>query len=539
MTPQEYLANHSLKEDFVLARGWEWSDDVITIPIFDTEGKFLFNKYRQLKGDAKFTADSGSHPTLYCAEHIKKLSWVVLCEGEPDCIRLWQEGIPAVTGTFGVATFSDKLAEPLRGKTVYICLDTDEAGQKGIAKYVEVLTKVNATPLILSLPNEYKDVSEYFTAGHTKEEFKGLKAGSISPEEYLLREFSQQYPILDNQTFHNTEYPPTKWLIDKLIRVGGISFLVGESGTGKTIASLSIAKAISEGSLWLDKFQALKQKVLIIDKENTPSDIQRHYQTMGIKNDNIYSFFTENDYQLVSDKGEPTEIANYFSLFIKANDIGVVILDSAIDFLIGDENSSGDVATNINLWRSIFAPASILTIHHDGKQDPRNRKKAADRMRGSSVWLSSAQSVLSFSVLSPTNPKDLMVEHAKVRGGRKQKPFQIEMIIRDDPFKEGETIVDGYKFIKEINPISLKVDEAQKEIIKFLSDNIGQAFTTKELEENLKSVIDNPRNVSSALYKLLESKDIERSGGGKKNDPYVFKMCVSNMLENVIKNVDN
>jgi len=136
MTIKEYLDNHSLSESFVLQRGWELKDDIITIPIFNTDGKFIYNKYRHLTGDTKFTFDVGNHPALYCAEHISKLNEVVIAEGEIDCIRLWQEGIPAVTGTAGVNTFTAEMAKPLKGKTVYITLDTDQAGKNGIEKYL-------------------------------------------------------------------------------------------------------------------------------------------------------------------------------------------------------------------------------------------------------------------------------------------------------------------------------------------------------------------------------------------------------------------
>jgi len=483
MTAEQYLINHGLNVEYVTKTFmWQLDDQNkrIIIPVYDEKEKGLWNRYRYLDGrDNKFESDPGAKVCLYPMYEIEKNNVLVFCEGEPDCVKLWQEGIPAVT-IQGVNNMNQGLAEKLSGKLIYLCLDTDEAGRKEVKKYCQLLEKNGCSVLILRLPKESKDICEYFQSGKTKQDFEGLMQTSISPEQELVEEFSKLYPILDNQTFTNTTYPKTKWLIDKLVRVGGISFLVGESGTGKTIASLSIAKAVSEGSMLLDKFQAEQMKVLIIDKENTPADIQKLFKTMKIKNDNIFNFFTEESYNLIDDKGEPTEIANYFSLFVKQNDIGLVILDSAIDFLIGEESSSGDVATNINKWRDIFAPASILTIHHNKKADPRNKIKAADMMRGSGVWLSSAQSVLALSTMSIDHPERLMVEHAKVRGGAKQKPFEMDMIIRKDPAHEGETIVDGYKFIKEVEEVKLKLDEAKEAVAKFLYDNPNSEYSTAE-----------------------------------------------------------
>ena len=110
------------------------------------------------------------------------------------CVRLWQEKIPAVTGTSGVKTFSPKLAEPLRGKKVLITLDTDEGGVTSIEKYYHALEEAGADPYIKELPSAYKDVSEFFTAGFTKVHFDKLPEWTLDewltahePAEYALR----------------------------------------------------------------------------------------------------------------------------------------------------------------------------------------------------------------------------------------------------------------------------------------------------------------------------------------------------------------
>lgn len=529
MTPQEYLEAHSLKENFVLERGWELKENRIAIPIFNPEGKFIYNKYRELQGDSKFTADAGSHPALYMADQIARYKEIVLCEGEPDCIRLWQEGIPAVTGTFGVATFSESVAEPLRGKIVYVCLDTDEAGQKAIEKYCDILKKIEATPLIIGLPKEFKDVSEYFTSNKTKEDFKKLKESATPPPTP-----QDKFPIVSASEFVTKEFPPSSWIIKGLIKKGGISFIVGESGTGKTIASLSMVKAISLGEPWINKFPTEQMKVLILDKENSPADIQTLYKSMGIRNDNIFTYFTEEDYNLITEEGEMTEIGQYIHDFIKEKDIGLVVIDSAIDFLIGDENSSVIVASNINKWREVCGEASILSIHHESKQDPRNKKKAMDRTRGSTVWVSAAQSIISISVISLGSPEKLMVEHTKVRGARKLKPFEMDMIIRPSPTKEGETIVDGYKYIKELDTVKLVGDKTKEAIIEFFEKHIGTTFTAKEVYDEIGSEDIKQKNIGYALPELVRDGDlVKESNCGPRGNAFGYKMCVSNVLEKI------
>lgn len=356
--------------------------------------------------------------------------------------------------------------------------------------------------------------------------------------------YPEKYPILNNDTFTKIEYPPAKWLVDKLLRIGGISFLVGESGTGKTLAALSIAKAVSEGTSWLDHFPTTQMKVLIIDKENSPADIQKHYQSMGIKNPNVFNFFTDDNYELLNKQAKLTPIAIYLQQYIRENDIGLVILDSAIDFLIGEENDSQTVAANINGWKEMADKATILSIHHFKKADIRIKIKAADMLRGSSVWLSSAQSVLAFSVVSPDHSELLIVEHAKARSGRKQKPFEIEMLIRPDFRNTEETVIGGFKYVKEVSEIKLKIDTAKEAIIKLLTENPDLEYSATELKSILASqgVVD--RNVDSSLPQLVaEGEIVISSGTGGRGSPRLYKICVTSMLEKQIKeeeeNVDN
>lgn len=261
---------------------------------------------------------------------------------------------------------------------------------------------------------------------------------------------------------------------------------------------------------------------------------------MGIRNNNIYNLFAEDNFDLLDKHAHLTPIAKQIQALIKDNDIGLLILDSAIDFLIGEENDSQTVAANINGWREMAGQATILSIHHFKKADIRIKVKAADMLRGSSVWLSSAQSVLAFSALSIDHPELLIVEHAKARGGRKQKPFEIEMVIRPDYRNTEETIVDGFKYVKEVSEIKLKIDTAKEAIVKMLSDNPDTEYSATELKARLanQGIVD--RNIDTALPNLVQEGEIYVSSGtGGRGSPRLYKICVTNMLEKIIEEEEN
>jgi hypothetical protein len=107
---------------------------------------------------------------LYGGDALADATMVVMTEGEFDALIVRQWGIPAV-GLPGASAFKEewvKLFE--RCERVYLCLDTDAAGQKAAWQAAELL---GDKALIVQLP-EGKDASEYAGRGHTAEEFAQL-----------------------------------------------------------------------------------------------------------------------------------------------------------------------------------------------------------------------------------------------------------------------------------------------------------------------------------------------------------------------------
>lgn len=174
MTKQEYLNQHGISETTASEFGLEQVGNKLAFPVKDSEGYVMFNKYRHLdfvKGGSvpKFSYDKGSSVTLYNSSVLLHTDYVFLCEGEPDCIKLTQEGFPAVSSTSGAGVFKEEWIPLFSGKKVYLVYDTDSAGKSGAEK----LQTLIPGSVILSLPPEVKDVCEYFQS-HTKEEFISL-----------------------------------------------------------------------------------------------------------------------------------------------------------------------------------------------------------------------------------------------------------------------------------------------------------------------------------------------------------------------------
>ena len=161
MTFEEYLKSHDINGDSVKKFGLSLNGNEFVIPVVDQDDKFLYNKYRNLNFDKndsesiKFRFDYGSKVTLFNSGTLKgDKDYVVLCEGEIDCIRLDQEDILAVSGTAGVSTFRDEWIKELRGTVEKTAIRAEVIEQlKKFRNQVNPRSDVNA---ILKSWDEFK-----------------------------------------------------------------------------------------------------------------------------------------------------------------------------------------------------------------------------------------------------------------------------------------------------------------------------------------------------------------------------------------------
>jgi len=509
MTPQEYFTNHTLNEEFLKRLGWTWDDNKITIPIYDEKAKILFERYRHLSGETKFTAQKGSHPTLYPLYKIIKHKQLVMCEGEPDCARLWQEGIPTVTATSGVKVFNPKIAEPLADKEIFLVLDNDEAGQTSMEKYVEILTKVNATIKIVELPEGYKDVSDYFTAGFTKKDFQKLMDTAISFDEWTEKHEPETFALETAAELVKQDIPAEQWLVDRILPVEGFCFFVGAEATGKTFYTLTLADSVVNGTPWLGKFDVkIPGKVLIIDKENTKRRIQSRMKGLSIDSPDIYRVSYPHFFEIADPEAETgfTQFALSLSRKVKKLGIKLVIIDAFTDILVGNENDRGEVQTFFDAMRQLFPGVSILVLHHASKPAPGVVRTSAQRARGSTNIM--AQVYSAFYVESVAKSKnEFIIEQTKAGDSEKINRFMIELVSEPDPTSPGNTVVTHIEHRGEVQDAEMKLQEAV-EMIEEMFKATSQ-ISRQELIDSLQAEGVSQRTVGRAIKQLQEDKMLD------------------------------
>lgn len=172
---RRWLNERTLNDETIERFSLTWNEKEITIPVFNVDGKHLFNKYRRSpfindENIPKYRYEFGSSRVLYNAQTLKDADpkqTVMIVEGELDVLALENIGIKAVSSTGGAGTFEPDWVEYFKGlENVIICFDNDKAGAKGAIKVQSLIPRAR----MLFLPSKYgKDVTDFLMRSDKQE----------------------------------------------------------------------------------------------------------------------------------------------------------------------------------------------------------------------------------------------------------------------------------------------------------------------------------------------------------------------------------
>lgn len=124
---------------------------------------------------------------LYHLPEVLASPVVYVVEGEKDVETLRQHGLPATCSPMGAGKWRAAYNESLRGKTVIVLPDNDEAGRNHANKVAASLYGIAEEIVVVNLPslNEKADITDFFERGGNVDELIGLigQAESWKPME--------------------------------------------------------------------------------------------------------------------------------------------------------------------------------------------------------------------------------------------------------------------------------------------------------------------------------------------------------------------
>ncbi len=177
----------------------------LMFPIIDVRGNVIAFGGRALGDDNAKYMNSPETPVFHkgrnlfalnLAKQVGMKEGLILVEGYMDVIALYQKGITNAVAGLGTALTEDQARLLKRyANQVYVCYDSDEAGQKAAQKAIGLLTEAGNVVKVLSYTGA-KDPDEFIQKKGV-ESFRTLLGSARESVEYQLFRLRQKYDIYD------------------------------------------------------------------------------------------------------------------------------------------------------------------------------------------------------------------------------------------------------------------------------------------------------------------------------------------------------
>lgn len=316
-----------------------------TVPLREDQRRFYFTK--------------GQRPLLFQHPSPPASETAFLCEGETDCMRMWQElgGAYPVFGLGGIDTWDDRTAARLAPyKRVYVCLDNDNeyltTGQGVDNTWRRIRHDLGVRAKRVYLPSTVKDVCQFFADGWTLEQFHAL----------CQRSGQSLFKPVD----FTVSPPPVRWLAEGVFAMGDLIVLSGLGGLGKSFLTMWLALMMLRGEPEFLGFP-LKQhgKILYVDQENPLDVVHDRLLKMGLDPSQHAGRLRYLHYQGVRMDKEPEKLIDEAVEF--APDL--VVVDSLSRIHGVEENSVGEIAPLMSSLSEVArqSGACVILIHHHDK----------------------------------------------------------------------------------------------------------------------------------------------------------------------------
>lgn len=204
--------------------------------------------------------------------------------------------------------------------------------------------------------------------------------------------------------------PPREFLVEGLIPAGEVGALIGAGGVGKSVFALGLCMAVKSGGPvcghagWQVK---TPRDVLYLHAEDSHEEAWRRLHAIleeeerhvwdgpaaldRLKGGRRFVFhpLEGRDARLTTRGGQFTQaVREITEAAAQFDDLGLIVLDPAVSFLGGEENSNEDVQLLITACRRIAkqSGAAVLIVHHSSKSAAMNGRRDASAGRGASAF---------------------------------------------------------------------------------------------------------------------------------------------------------
>jgi Mrp family chromosome partitioning ATPase len=370
--------------------GYHAERNAIVIPLFK-RGEVVGIKFRLLDKDDTMRYDNvkGGQNWIYNEDGIeygRKKGFIIIVEGEFDCISAWQAGIRnVVSPASGKDSYGVWIEQLDTIPKILIAYDNDDGGKGTSVKMAERLGNDKCFEVVY--PDGVKDANDYFKR-YTIDDFKGIVKAS---KPFYKYDFKGMADVINSLRTNRDEPMVLRSVPNVKFEKDWIVMLSGVSNAGKTSFALNIASEFAEKGI----------PTLVLPFERGIEQVGRRYlQVQFNKTLDEFSYMDNGDWdKLIRDC---IELPVYFAL-PKKNDITTTIIKSKrlfdtrvvivdhLDYLIrgGSQNRNDEIANTLQALKRVAEENKILLIivSHIKKVESGGmlkRKPSMEDLKGSS-----------------------------------------------------------------------------------------------------------------------------------------------------------
>jgi len=292
-----------------------------------------------------------------------------------------------------------------------------------------------------------------------------------------------------------------EWRVKNILPTRGITFLGGTAGSLKTFTAMVMALSIASGKDFLGEFETKQCNVLLIDEENgITTSINRFSKLKGGMN--FEHNFTNLQISTFNDVKLDTEDFSKLKFLIEKTKPEVVICDSMVRMMSGEEDKSSDVRKVFDNLKSIMKEKEIsfVLLHHTIK----GNKQTIHTLRGSGDFAAFADVILMFS----NTKSNTDVEVVKNRHIDRMEYPKFSLRLED----KGDNLVLNY--IAQ-NPDELNaIRECRVDIIEWYVEAKVEEFRSGVVLPKMKALGHSKCSFYAALSELEKDKEISKPKRG-------------------------
>jgi predicted transcriptional regulator len=423
-----------------------------------------------------------------------KQATVFIVEGEKDADRLASLGLTTTTNIGGAGKWRAEYNEPFYGRRICILPDNDNAGAHNALQVARALHGTAESVKIITLPNlpPKGDASDYLDAGNTKEQLLALVTNApdwtpnTSQDIEKIKTTRFNFTTLDDLLAEPEEQIGYVW--DRTLPHGGFSICAAKPKVGKSTLARNLAVAISRGAEFLGRATA-QGKVIYLCLEEKRAEVAAHFRRMGASSNGI----------LIHTGRTPDDSLEALEAAIDEHKPALVIIDPLSRFVrVSDFNSYAEVTRGLEPLIDLARESGchIHALHHNGKGE----REGGDALLGSTGFFGAVDALLTMKRRERVRTLETLQRYGN------DMP---ETVVHMDA-ESGLVTAGG-------DLSALQVEEHKSKVLEALGD---ETLTEGDIRERAGG---NQSLVSKALRSLCEGGHVERSGAGKRGDPYKYE----------------